>query len=62
MRFLDKPKRDIEFVIENCITNLETGEKMEGRFFPYEFTPHNIPESWKRVKINVKDSMFARVV
>lgn len=45
MQFANKQKKDMEFILENALINLETGEKMEARFFPHELTPHNIPET-----------------
>jgi hypothetical protein len=62
MQFANKQKKDMEFSVENAITNLETGEKMEGRFFLYELTPHNIPETWKYVKVVLRDSATIRVI
>ena len=62
MEFANKRKTCTEYIVENAITNLETGEKMEARFFKDSLIPHNIPESWKRVKVSIKDSASIRVV
>lgn len=51
-----------EIIVEDAILNLDTGERMDGRFYIDSLTPHNIPDSWYNIRVDIKQAKSIRVI